>query len=67
MNTQALLNNVHTINPDNAIIVNAKNFLTSDQMADLELKNAIKKLPVKTLRSKKEIEKFFNECWPEIP
>lgn len=28
MNTQTLLNNVHTINPDNAIIVNAKNFLT---------------------------------------
>lgn len=27
MNTQTLLNNVHTINPDNAIIVNAKNFL----------------------------------------
>lgn len=27
MNTQTLLNNVHTINPDNAIIVNAKEFL----------------------------------------
>ena len=27
MNTQTLLNNVATINKDNAIIVNAKNFL----------------------------------------
>ena len=35
--------------------------LTSDQMADLELKNAIKKLQVKKLQSKKDIEEFFND------
>lgn len=35
--------------------------LTSDQMADLQLQNAVKKLPVKKLRTKKEIEDFFND------
>lgn len=34
--------------------------LTQDQMADFELKNAVKKLPVKTLRTRQEIEDFFN-------
>lgn len=35
--------------------------LTSDQMVDLQLQNAVKKLPVKKLRTKKEIEDFFND------
>lgn len=35
--------------------------LTSEQMADLQLQNAVKKLPVKKLRTKKEIEDFFND------
>ena len=35
--------------------------LTSEQMADLQLKNAVKKLPVKKLRTRKEIEDFFND------
>ena len=35
--------------------------LTSEQMADLQLQNAVKKLPVKNLRTKKEIEDFFND------
>ncbi|MCI1974398.1 MAG: type II toxin-antitoxin system RelB/DinJ family antitoxin [Limosilactobacillus sp.] len=35
--------------------------LTSEQMADLELQNALKKLPVKKLRTKKELEEFFND------
>lgn len=35
--------------------------LTTDQMIDLELQNAIKKVPVKKLRSKEEIEAFFND------
>ncbi|MFR0612670.1 type II toxin-antitoxin system RelB/DinJ family antitoxin [Limosilactobacillus balticus] len=34
--------------------------LTADQMADLELQEAIKNIPVKKLRTKKEIEDFFN-------
>ena len=36
-------------------------FLTSEQMANLELKNTIKQLPVKKLRTQKEIEDFFND------
>lgn len=35
--------------------------LTSEQMADLQLQNAVKKLPMKKLRTKKEIEDFFND------
>ena len=35
--------------------------LTSEQMADFQLQNAVKKLPVKKLRTKKEIEDFFND------
>lgn len=35
--------------------------LTSEQMADLQLQNAVKKLPVKRLRTKEEIEEFFND------
>lgn len=35
--------------------------LTSEQMADLQLQNAVKKLSVKKLRTKKEIEDFFND------
>lgn len=35
--------------------------LTPDQMADLELQTAIQKVPVKKLRTKKEIEEFFND------
>lgn len=35
--------------------------LTSEQMADLQLQNAVKKLPVKKLRTKKEIDDFFND------
>lgn len=35
--------------------------LTSEQMADLQLQNTVKKLPVKKLRTKKEIEDFFND------
>lgn len=35
--------------------------LTSEQMPDLQLQNAVKKLPVKKLRTKKEIEDFFND------
>ena len=35
--------------------------LTSEQMEDLQLQNAVKKLPVKKLRTKKEIEDFFND------
>lgn len=35
--------------------------LTSEQMTDLELQNAIKRLPVKKLRTKREIEDFFND------
>ena len=30
-------------------------------MADLQLQNAVKKLPVKKLRTKKEIDDFFND------
>lgn len=35
--------------------------LTAEQMADIELQEAIKDLPVKKLRTKKEIEDFFND------
>lgn len=35
--------------------------LTPEQMADLQLQSAVKKLPVKKLRTKKEIEDFFND------
>lgn len=35
--------------------------LTSEQMANFQLQNAVKKLPVKKLRTKKEIEDFFND------
>ena len=34
--------------------------LTPDQMADLELQTAIKQVPVKQLRTPKELADFFN-------
>lgn len=35
--------------------------LTPDQLADLKLKNAVQDLPVKKLRTKKDIEEFFDD------
>lgn len=35
--------------------------LTNEQMADLRLREASKSVPVKKLRTKKELEDFFNE------
>ncbi|MGN1284802.1 MAG: type II toxin-antitoxin system RelB/DinJ family antitoxin [Candidatus Limosilactobacillus intestinavium] len=35
--------------------------LTSEQMADIRLREASKKIPVKKVRSKKDIEDFFDE------
>ncbi|WP_308556940.1 hypothetical protein [uncultured Lactobacillus sp.] len=41
--------------------VNVDNKLTLEQMVDMKLREAAKKISVKKVRSKKDIEDFFDE------